>query len=341
MRHKWDPKCTFPSGVVRPVRIDPAGKVGPTTGQARGPLWRRTSYGFYVPATASPDVVEQRVLEAAVRLPAGGAVTGWAACRLWGANFFDGLEPDGRTPIPVPLALAEHGRIRADGRVTLSNERLADEVADLHGIRSTRRERATFDEMRRTPDLRESVVALDMMAAAEQTTIIRMRAYAAVHSRWKRVGQVRKALDLASEHSWSPNETRLRLIVVLDAGITALHVNCPIHDRDGRLLGIADLLDEAAGLVVEYDGADHRGARRHHKDVGKEDRLRRSGLEVARVTGLDLADRPSVVERVQAARGRARFAVETQRTWVARPLPDTLEDKLQHREYLEELMRSG
>ena len=132
---------------------------------------------------------------------------GWAACRLWSANFFDGLEPDGHTPIPVPLALGEHGRIRADNRVTLSNERLGNEVVDLHGIRSTRRERATFDEMRRTPALRESVVALDMMASAELTTIIRMRTYAAGRSRWKRVGQVRKALDLASEHSRHP--TRL------------------------------------------------------------------------------------------------------------------------------------
>ena len=59
------------------------------------------------------------------------------------------------------------------------------------------------------------------------------------------------------------------------------------------------------------------------------------------MTGLDLADRPSVVERVQDARRRARFAAETERAWVARPPLDTLEDKLQHREYLEELMRSG
>ena len=35
-------------------------------------------------------------------------------------------------------------------------------------------------------------------------------------------------------------------------------MNCPVHDRSGRLLGIADLLDEEAGLVVEFDGADHR-----------------------------------------------------------------------------------
>ena len=102
------------------------------------------------------------------------------------------VEPDGHTRSPVPLALGEHGRIRADGAVTLSNERLGDdEVVDLHGMRSTRRERATFDEMRRTSDLRESVVAIDMMAAAEldhdpADADLRRSAF-----RWKRVGQVR------------------------------------------------------------------------------------------------------------------------------------------------------
>ena len=37
-----------------------------------------------------------------------------------------------------------------------------------------------------------------------------------------------------------------------------MHVNCPIQDLAGNLLGIADLLDEEAGLAVEFDGADHR-----------------------------------------------------------------------------------
>ncbi len=60
---------------------------------------------------------------------------------------------------------------------------------------------------------------------------------------------------------------QVRLIWYSTANCLMPLVNCAILDRDGRLLGIADLLDEAAGLVVEYDGADHRGAIRHSKDV--------------------------------------------------------------------------
>ena len=339
MPHKWDLKCRFPAGLVRPVRVDPTGITGPTPHQARGPSWRRTSHGFYVPAGTGSDPPEQRILEASVHLRPGSAVTGWAAARLRGANLFDGLEPDGRTRIPVPLAVSPTGRPRPSELISISYERLAnDEVVTLHGIPATTRERATFDAMRRTDDLRESVVDLDMMMAAEQTSAERMHAYADARRGWAKVAQVRHAVDLASEHSRSPNESRLRLIWVLDVQLPMPLVNCSVLDRTGRLLGTADLLDPVAGLVVEYDGADHRAARRHGKDVEKEDRFRRVGLEVTRVTGPDLPDHPRVVDRVLSARSRASFEPALERRWIARPLADDLEAKLQHREDLERWM---
>ena len=115
-----------------------------------------------------------------------------------------------------------------------------------------------------------------------------MRAYLATRAGCRGVRRVSAALDLAGELSRSPNETRMRLVWVLDAGLPAPRVNQPVFDRGGRLLGIVDLLDVEAGLVGEYDGADHRGAARHAGDVGREDELRRAGLEVFRVTGPDL-----------------------------------------------------
>ena len=88
--------------VVPPRRLDPSGLNGPTPGQARGPSWRRAAAGLYVPADVNDDRVEQRIVEAASRLRTG-AVTGWAALRLLGGGYFDGLERDGRTRLPVPL----------------------------------------------------------------------------------------------------------------------------------------------------------------------------------------------------------------------------------------------
>ncbi len=308
---------------MRPVRIDPRGEAGPTKGQADGPNWRRTSYGFYVPSSVDGTVPEQRIIEQSVRLPKGGAVTGWGACRLHGAAFFDGLGPDRRARIPVPLATGPRGNLRKDAAVSLSRERLAPEdIVVVAGITCTRVLRALFDEMRRTADLREAVVAMDMMAAAELVSIGRMRVYAADRAGWKFIRQVYDALDLADENSRSPNETRMRLVWQLDAGFPQPLVNQHMWDLHGNLLGIADILDPVAGLVGEFDGADHRGALRHSKDVDREARFRDHDLELFRVTGLDMRDRRLIVRRMASSRSRAKWLSPEQRSWTIVPPPD-------------------
>jgi hypothetical protein len=331
---------------VRPVRLDPAGISGPTRGQSHGRRWRRTSYGFYVPASVTDDLPEQRVMEQSVRLPAGGAVTGWAACRMHRAAFFDGVRPDGYTRIPVPLALGTRAVIRVDGSVTVSRDRLEPtEVEVLRGVPCTVPDRALFDEMCHARDVREAVVAMDMMAAAELTSIARMSDYVATRAGWNGVPQVRAALTLADEDSRSPNETRMRLVWQLDAGLPRPLVNRAVFDLRGRLLGYADLLDVEAGVVGEYDGADHRTASQHSADVDREARLRAVGLEVFRVTGPDLRDPAKVVRRMRSARSRAAWLPARRRRWTLEPPRGwlggtTLRDRTDHRDWLRELDRA-
>ena len=312
-RHRWNPVCAAPTGLVVPVHVDPSGRTGPTRGQARGPRWRYTSPGLVVPAHVTDDLPEQRILEQAARLPAGTAVTGWASCRLWRAAFFDGLDRDGVTRLPVPLALGATAQIRPAPGVVLHRDRLTvAEIAQIAGIPCTQRLRATFDAMRFAEDLREAVVALDMMAAARQVSIRQMRGYVLAHPGWTGVGQARSALVLASEHSRSPNETRMHMVWRLDASLPAPLLNQPVWDLSGTLLGVADLLDPVAGVVGEFDGADHRTARRQTRDVAREDLMRRAGLEYFKVTGLDLAHPDLVADRMLATRARA---VATARRW--------------------------
>jgi hypothetical protein len=315
--HKWSPVCAWPKGLVRPVRLAPRDPGGPTRGAARGSGWRQTSWGYYVPANVDGSVPEQRILEQSVRVPPGGAVTGWAACRLHGATFFDGLLPDGVTPVPVPIATGGP-YVRSDDRISVLRDRLApDDLVLRHGIPCTSPLQGLFDAMRQQ-DLREAVVSIDMMAAAERASIRRTRDYTSQHAGTAGLPTVCRALDLASEYSRSPNETRTRLIWVLDARLPPPRCNQAVFDLSGRLLGFADLLDEEAGLVGEFDGADHRGAGRHTSDVGREERFRRVGLEVFRVTGLDLQHPERVVDRMRAARARARWEREAVRRWTTR-----------------------
>lgn len=74
---------------------------------------------------------------------------------------------------------------------------------------------------------------------------------------------VRSALLLADERSWSPFESRVRVVWVVECGLPRPLVNQEVFDRrTGRLLGVADLLDIEAGLVVECDGGEHAKAGR-------------------------------------------------------------------------------
>ncbi|MGI8900321.1 MAG: hypothetical protein ACR2HA_05235 [Nocardioides sp.] len=343
--HRGAPVARPPQGLVRPVPIDPTGRTGPTRGQAAGTRWRTNSRGFHVPAWVDGDCPEQRVLEQSLRLPAGGAVMGWAGCRLLSANFFDGLARDGVTRLPVPLALGRGGNIREDDRVTVSRDPLLDdEVVWVYGIPCTTPERATFDAVRTATDLMEAVVALDMAFAGEVTSMSRMRAYVADTAGWKGVPLVRQALELASEHSWSPNETRLRMIWQLGAGLPRPLVNRPVFDRRGRLLGYPDLLDVESGLVGEFDGGDHRGAGRHADDVGREATLRNHWLEVVRGTGPDLLRPERVQARILAARQRARWLPPDRRPWSMTPPPGwdpgpTLDERLAHRDFMADARR--
>lgn len=337
-QHRWDPVCPEPRNLARPVRIDPEGETGPTRGQLLSGKWRRTSHGWYVPSGAPLDVPEQRILEQSMRLPAGGVVTGWAACRLHQVGLLDGLEPDGVTHLPVPLVIGRNSRIRGDEHIARMREEVAaEDVTSRYGIPCTRIERAAFDAMRLAGDEREATVVPSMVAAARKSSIVRMQRYVEAHPGFRNVGQARRALELATEHFRSPNEVRVYLVWRLDADLPAPWPNANVYNRQGRLLGIADLLDPEAGLAVEYDGADHRGKARHTRDVRKEDAFRRAGIEVVRVTGTDLLDRPLVVDRMLAGRDRALFEPPDSRRWYAHQPEDRVEQELQALEALREL----
>lgn len=340
-RHHWDPVCDLPEDLFHPVRADPAGVTGPTRYEAQqagrpGSEWRRVWQGWFVPTYVDPDVPEQRVIEAAALLTGPGAVTGWAALRLQRAAFFDGRERDG-TRQPVPLIVSQ-GRRPQTGIVWKQDRLERGEVVRRGGVPVTRPERAAFDAMRGSADVREAVRVADMVCAAELSSLARLRRCADSHPGWVGCPLARTALDLASERSRSPAETDARLVWELDAGLPRPLVNVPVFNRHGRLLGIADLLDEAAGLVIEFDGAGHAGARARSKDASREAGLRNHRLEVERATGFDLHDVPALVRRLHAARRRAPWLAESQRPWTLDPPPwwepeRTLDERLDLRDF--------
>ena len=245
-------------------------------------------------------------------------MTGWAALRLSGAGYLDGLERDGRTPRPVPLVMGPcNGRRDRDG-VRFSYDRL-EPVTEVRGVPCLPVDRALFDEMRASRRLFDAVVAVDMALLAGPTTIGSMTAYVDGRRGWNGVPLVRKALLLADAYSGSPPEVRLRLLWQVSMRMPRPLVNVGVFDRSGRLAGYPDLLDVEAGLVIEYDGVDHLPEEQRSRDVDREGAFRDLGLEVVHVVSRDMRRPKLLAERLAKARMRARFEPESSRRWVLDP----------------------
>ena len=316
----WQPYCERPDNLVAPVPVDPTGKRGPTKRQASGKRFRQTSAGLYVPSDVDETVVEQRIYEQAHRIRSGGAVGGWAALRWRGAAYFNGVSMTGE-PRPVPLVVGNHP-LRSDPRVHIDRARIAQtERVWNGGIWLTTVQRALFDAMRTADSEREAVVMMDMAAAARLISVGLMSCYVEQRNAWTGVPLVRIALALASDDSRSPQETRMRLVWVLDAGLPPPLCNVPVFSKAGLFLGIPDLFDPIAGLVGEYNGADHKELDRRRSDNAREARFRDVGLEYFDLVEGDLRDRPSVVSRMHETRSRARFASPERREWTLTPPP--------------------
>ena len=241
---------------------------------------------------------------------------------LAGANFFDGTTPGGLRELPVPLVVGRY-RLRPDPRCNVSEEQLAPtDRVEIGGIWCTTVERAVFDEMRRTRDIPTAVAVIELTVAAGLTRVASYARYVVPgRNAWTGVPFVRKALLLAIDDSRSPQETRMRLRWVLDAGLPPPLCNRPLFDLDGNLIGIPDLLDPVAGVVGEYDGAHHKDGEQHRADVAREQRFRNHGLEYFQIVRGDLHDPRLVVDRMLNARSRARFLPPKSCSWTLTPPP--------------------
>lgn len=298
--------------LFRPMRVDPSGTSGPTRRAARGRAYRRASSGLYLPASITADLTEQRIVEAAANLPSFGGVTGWAGLHWLGARWLSGRGPDEHA-YPVDLATG-YADVRNQPGHLVSQERLGPEELTTHeGLPITFAVRSLYYAIRYAAHVRDAVALIDMTAFDDIVALDELGAYALANPGWTGAPQARDAIALADENSWSPQETYTRLRWKLDAGLPDLLTNRPIFDRSGRHLATPDLLDEEAGVVVEYGGAVHLDPAMRRTDIGREELFRTLGLEVVLVTaGMT---RESVAARMMAARARALFLSESRRAW--------------------------
>ena len=311
-------------GVVRPRTSRTLREQGVSKHLLDGPRYRRTSLGRYVPAKVEATTV-QRLVEAAAHLPVGGALGGWSAAHLLGAPRFDGLDRRLQAA-PVVMCVPDGLHRRAvPGLRYVRQELRADEVVDIGGLPVTTPARTASDLARWAPDLEGAVVDLDALLQAGVIDESTLPLLADGLGARRGTRQARSAFALARCGARSPGETRLRLTYVLGLDAPTPLLNPRVHDRLGRFLGIPDLLDREAGLVLEYDGASWRDSERpdghldpdqHREDNEREEWFERNGLLVLRATGPDLArHRPGLVSRMRAARAEGLLRGPARWTW--------------------------
>ncbi|UDY22225.1 hypothetical protein [Nocardioides sp. Kera G14] len=300
-------------GLVWPSPIDPDGVLGPTPKQARGPRWRRASYGYYVPTDLPENLaVEQRIAIAAHQVVDKGAVTGWAALRWRGAKFLDGR----RVSVVVP-----RGVVRPTSTLRVTAEQLPDSaIEEVDGIPLVSAVHAALFAAAHAAGLGSAVNAIDRAAAADLISLDELAGHALERAGRPGIRQVRDAIALASENSWSPMETQMRLLW-RTIGLTEVVCNTPIFDPDGRHLGTPDLFHPASGLVGEYDGADHLTGGQRAKDIRREGAFRRVGLEYVEMVAADRRNPSDFLRRTKDALTRTERGPSPEPRWTLTPPP--------------------
>lgn len=329
-------------GVVVPVPVDPAGLSGPTKGQARGPLWRRAGKGLYVPAATDPTELEQRIVEAVVGCGSGASATGWAALAWVGARWFNGFEGDGRTPLPVPVAIDDERVVRPRPGVEISEDWLFDgDVRTVDGLRVTTPERAVTFEVRRARTFLRAVQVVDMAAADDLVDLASLAAYTERLVARPGVRQLRNALTWGEENAWSPQEVTMRLDWKEARPRDTVLCNPPLFDLDGRHLLTPDLFDPLHGVAGEYDGVVHLDHGSRRRDLNRDALYRDLGIEVVTMMSIDRPDTTDFRARLRGAYRRAAQRDAHPRAWTLHQ-PDWWVDTstVARRRALDEIERS-
>ncbi len=303
---------------MRPLKAGRASKVDAdlTWDLANGPRYERVGKGLYQPVERSTSV-EQRIVDAAARLPAdgsGGFVTGWASLRWRGASYFNGRGPAGESEEPVRLALPSYKSMRPrDGVVIVKRAIGSNQFEIVDGLPVATVQRGLFDEIEWRNDLWGAVQAIDMTAAARLISVWLFAVFVSGCNSQKGAALAREACSYAVDESRSPREPWFRLVWELVARLARPLVNQPLYDLQGKHIGTPDLFDPVSGTAGEYSGEIHKGRTRHRLDVAREEVFRDHGLEYVEVVAGD--SRAVAAARILDVRSRAKFLPPESCAW--------------------------
>ena len=260
-----------------------------TPARLRGPSCRRLFRDVYVDARV-PDSHRLRARAAARLLLPGAVVSGPSAAVLWGVDL-----ADERDDVELVLPPGSHPRRLPGLRV----RRLALPPGDVRVLGGVRVQSAVAATIRTAAVLEPdaAVVAVDRMVAAGVVDLGAVRARAAVPG--EASSRVRRACARADGLAESPQETRLRLLVV-DGGLPE-PVAQYVVEHGGRFVARVDLAWPGLRVAVEYDGAWHAEPGQFARDRRRLNALQAAGWTVVFVTAADMREPARLLATIAAA----------------------------------------
>ncbi|MFF1573422.1 endonuclease domain-containing protein [Leifsonia sp. NPDC058292] len=232
----------------------------------------------------------------ASRMHPRGFFSHTTAAVVWGIPIPRRLESaaDLHVSVPSPLrAPSGRGIVGHSATVRQSAVRLRD------GVRVSAPER-TWCELGAMLSMEDLVAAGDHIIhhGRRLASHEALRLSAAAWAGQRGVANLRSAVDLLGEHSESPPESRLRLML-LRAGFDDLRANAPIVLPDGTRYR-ADFAIPSRALLIEYQGDHHRDRLQYQRDLTRTAALQADGWTVLQLGHRDLLSETALIARIRA-----------------------------------------
>jgi very-short-patch-repair endonuclease len=257
-----------------------------TRKQLRSRAWRRLYRDVYADAEL-PVTHELEVAGAALLVPATAVFGGRSAAYLLGAESL----VDAATQVEV--IVPERDRFGPVAGLLIRRASLPDsDVRSVRRYSCTTPTRTALD-IARAEELPESVVGLDVLLRHGLVRAGDLAKAAGALAPGRGTRRARTAVALADERAESPQESRLR-VLLLTSGLAAVP-QYVVRDADGRFIARVDLAFPEHRVAIEYDGAWHGKPGQLAHDRRRLNALVAAGWTVLHVTATDLHEPQSLV----------------------------------------------
>jgi hypothetical protein len=217
-------------------------------------------------------------------------LTGLSAAAILGTRWLDAGEP---------AELHRANRHTPPGIVVRSYDLDTRETFVHNGIRITTPERTAFD-IGRSMSVNRSIPILDALSHATNFKIEDVASLAVASRGCRGIRQLRSILKLVDGGAESPQESRVRLLLVA-AGLPPPETQIEFTDQFGMARIRVDMGWREWRVAVEYDGVQHWADRYQRSwDIDRIAMLEAMGWAVVRISA-EMLSRPEVIiERVRS-----------------------------------------